>query len=55
MRDLMTEAGNSALDWEKVGRVYKADTRLDTVLEREFSRLTKSIDARLHQQDENAL
>jgi hypothetical protein len=32
------------VDWERVGRVYDLNTELDTVLGREFGRLTRAID-----------
>ena len=31
------------VDWERVGRVYDLNTELDTVLGREFGRLTRAI------------
>ena len=39
------------LDWNKVGRVYKANEQLESILEREMSRLKIVMDKRIAAQD----
>ena len=45
------EEPDPSVDWEKVGKTYNQDTKLDTVMEREFSRLNKALEEKLAIQD----
>ncbi len=35
------------IDWQKVGRLYNQDTDLNSMLDREFGRLNKALEAKL--------
>lgn len=43
------------VDWTKVGKLYDGNTEVQSVLDREFSRLNKSLELRLVGQDEKLL
>lgn len=43
------------VDWAKVGKLYNQETTMDAVMEREFARLNKALDAKLILQDEKML
>ena len=43
------------MDWTKVGKLYDQETPLQAVMDREFSRLNKALEAKLVLQDEKLM
>ena len=39
------------IDWKKVGRVYKGDEEIETVVAREMERVKKALDQKIFDQD----
>jgi len=39
------------IDWKKVGRVYREDEQIESVIDREMERLKKALDKKMQVQD----
>lgn len=55
MTEVQEQEEADPIDWTRVGKVYDQETAIDSVMDREFTRLNKALEMKLVGQDEKIL
>jgi hypothetical protein len=53
--NMETTSRDSKIDWEKVGKIYKPESAMQTIIDKEMKRLQMAFDTKLENQDEEMI